>query len=347
MVDQNIISLPDSNLIEEEASIWVMRLGEGDLTDAQKVEFSAWINESALHQSSFKKLADFWGGLDFVEVLNDYAESDAARDSIRQERTSRLSRIVKPLALGAVAASIAAFCVVGIMRLSGPSTLMDATYVTSVGQQETIALIDGSQIILNTDSVLEVAFTESERWIDLKRGEAFFDVAHDENRPFSVRTPKGVVTAVGTTFSVRMNDEKLNVVVTEGRVALAPTHISPDRLEQVSVPQRMEISAGQSAIVDRGVENVSMVKSDALQKTLDWQDGELSFKGDTLETVVADLERYTDLQIKFGDDDIRQQKIVAYYKVGDIDRMFEALNVMAGIEVEYTSEDSVVLYRSN
>lgn len=346
MVDENIISLPNSNLIEEEASIWVMRLGEGNLTDVQKVELSTWINQSALHQSTFKKLADFWGGLDFVEVLNDYAESDAARDSIRQERTSRLFRIAKPIAMGAVAASLAVFCV-SVMRLSGPSMLMDATYVTSVGQQETIALIDGSQIILNTDSVLEVAFTESERWIDLKRGEAFFDVAHDEDRPFSVRTQKGVVTAVGTAFSVRMNEEKLNVVVTEGRVALAPTHVSLDRLEQVPIPERMEISAGQSAIVDRGVENVSIIKSDALQKTLDWQDGELSFKGDTLETVVADLERYTDLKIKFGDDDLRQQKIVAYYKVGDIDRMFDALNVMAGIEVEYTSEDSVLLYRSN
>ncbi len=345
MVDENIIPLPTSSKIEEEASVWVMRFSDGGATDADREEFLNWVNQSSLHQSTYNKLTKFWGGLDFVEELNDFAESDTARASLRQEKTANMFRMAKPVVMTAMAASFAVLCVFASVQMGKASPSFYATYETSVGQQETIVLPDGSNIILNTGSALEVEFTATTRDISLTQGEAFFEVAHDKTRPFSVRTPKGVVTAVGTAFSVRMNAEKLNVIVTEGRVALNPSALSESQ-DTVNSPQSMEITAGQSAIIDRGVENVSLMKSANLQKTLDWHDGELSFKGETLEEVIADIERYTDVKIKFGDDELRQQKIVAYYKVGDIDRMFEALNVMAGIEVTYTSENQVTLYRA-
>ena len=96
------------------------------------------------------------------------------------------------------------------------------------------------------------------------RRETFLDVASDQKSPFSV----------ATAFSVRLRDRTLNVVVTEGRVALraaepqTQTGALPAR-----VSQPVEVSAGQSAIVDQGVEDISTVQPAALQKAMDWQDG--------------------------------------------------------------------------
>lgn len=348
MAQDNIIPLPDTDRIEEEASVWVMRLSDGALSEDDKAAFARWLNESAQHKDAFDRLSEFWDGLDFVEGLADYAESDVARASVRQERAARRYRMLAPAVKGGIAASIIAICgIVAFQLLRAPASF-EGAYRTAVGEQQTVDLPDGSRIILNTNSGVEVAFDGATRAIRLTRGETYFDVASDKQRPFSVATAKGVVTAVGTAFSVRLRDRTLNVVVTEGRVALrAAEPQTQNGAVLAPVPQSVELSAGQSAIVDQGVEDVSTVQPAALQKAIDWQDGELSFKGETLEQVIADIGRYTNVRIEIGDDNLRQQKIVAYYKVGDVERLFEALNVMANVQVERIDENHVRLYRAN
>ncbi|MEJ1961315.1 MAG: FecR domain-containing protein [Gammaproteobacteria bacterium] len=71
---------------------------------------------------------------------------------------------------------------------------------------------DGSAITLNTDSQLRVALTEAERRVDLKQGEAFFEVAKDSTRPFVVEAGRKRVVAVGTKFSVRRDGDFVEVV---------------------------------------------------------------------------------------------------------------------------------------
>ncbi len=84
-------------------------------------------------------------------------------------------------------------------------------YVTGAGQKSTVTLADGSRVILDANSTLDVAFAERQRAVRLLNGHAFFDVAHDPGRPFTVQAAGRVVTALGTQFDVKLAPGSLRV----------------------------------------------------------------------------------------------------------------------------------------
>ena len=351
MTNNNIVPLPTAQDIENEASLWLMRLTDGAVSDERRAEFASWINQSLQHKEAFERLSQFWGNLEFTSEYLDYAASgraDEAKGDVRPEgSTNRYRQILT----GAIAASIAAMICVFTVQFFSPNDSFDMAYQTSIGQQQTVDLPDGSQILLNTDSAMRVEFEKTARTIWLTKGEAFFDVAPDKDAPFSVRTDEGTVTAIGTAFSVRVQDDKLDVIVTEGRVALASLSevdrtTQEEDSHQAGGAATVEITAGQSAVIDRGVKAIAYVKPDQIETSLDWQDGVLSFRGETLEQVVEELARYSAMKIEISDPDLRQQQVVGYYTIGDVDRMLEALHVMANVEVEQVSDGHIKLYRT-
>lgn len=346
---QNIVALPDRTQIEREAAEWIARFDGDDAGPEDRAALEAWRSQSDQHEDALVRLADFWGGMAIFGQLKDYAVADDMTALLEDDRTSRRRRAARRILTGAVAASLVAAAVGAIHQfVSGSGQPFDGSFETAVGEQETIALPDGSNMILNTDSEAEVSFTRSARIVRLGRGEALFDVAPDRKKPFSVETEKGTVTAVGTAFSVRVHDDGIDVLVKEGRVALAPG----ERSKSSGAPASrafapVEVSAGQSVRFAQQVESIDVVDETALDRKLDWQDGMLSFKGEPLENVVAELGRYTDTTIEITDPRLKSQKIVAYYRVGEIETMFDALQLMDNIEVERVSARHVRLYRSD
>ena len=112
----------------------------------------------------------------------------------------------------AAAASVAA---VGLFGDLG------ADYHTGTGELERVTLADGSMLQLDTDSAVRISFEATARRIALLRGRAFFEVAHDPARPFSVVAQSVTATALGTRFEVRRDDTQVAVSVTEGAVAVS------------------------------------------------------------------------------------------------------------------------------
>src|SRR6185312_14687788 len=100
------------------------------------------------------------------------------------------------------------------------------TYATHVGELQHVTLEDGSIISLNTDSEVRVRYSSRYRHVDLTRGEALFKVAKNKEKPFDVEAGSTTVRAVGTSFSVRLHEagtnERVDVVVSEGRIAINP-----------------------------------------------------------------------------------------------------------------------------
>ena len=93
-------------------------------------------------------------------------------------------------------------------------------YATDIGEQQTVRLSDGSEIRLNTNTLVEVNYLDGNRNIHLYKGEAHFDVAHDPEKPFTVKARKGEIRALGTVFSVRVKNNRVNVIVEEGTVRI-------------------------------------------------------------------------------------------------------------------------------
>ena len=358
MTNDNVVPLPTAEEIENEASLWLMRLTDGAVSDERRAEFASWINQSLQHKEAFERLSLFWDNLEFTSQYLEYAESGREVEAKGDARPQSTTNMYRRMLIGAIAASIVAMIGFLTVQLYSPEDGFDMAYQTSIGQQQTVDLPDGSQVLLNTDSAMRVEFEKAARTIWLTKGEAFFEVAPDKDAPFSVRTDKGTVTAIGTAFSVRVHNDKLDVIVTEGRVALASLSETDratlaEEILQAGEPiaegkasSPVEVTAGQSAVIDRGIKEIAYVKPEQIETSLDWQDGVLSFRGETLEQVVEELTRYSAVKIEIPDPELRQQKVVAYYTIGDVDRMLEALNVMANIEVERVSDEHIKLYRT-
>lgn len=340
----------DDEALQLEAAEWLMRLSGDDVPAALHAGYAAWRAQSDAHGAAADQLAAIWTGMDCLEEANHHA----AAPEVVEARAATTGR---PVAMdrrmfGALAASLVVAVGAGVVwrAQGGGYTPYAASYETALGEQARIDLPDGSVINLNTHSHIEVTYSKGARQIQLRRGEAFFDVAPNKRRPFSVHAGEGVVRAVGTAFAVRLHEAKLDVLVSEGRVALATT--APQRPDTApgAGPDRtpdpaplVELSAGQAATFARKVDQIAHVPPAAMARRLAWRDGVLSFSGEPLSAVIADLSRYTATHIEIADADLAALPISGHLKVGDLDGMFSALQVMADIEVDRVSDARVRL----
>jgi transmembrane sensor len=195
-------------------------------------------------------------------------------------------------------------------------------YVTAIGGIQSVPLADGSRITLNTDTSIRVLLSHDERRIQLERGEAFFEVAKDEARPFIVDASTHRVVVLGTKFSVRINHDDIEVVVTEGCVSVAS-------LEPHSV------CAGAIARTSKAHLDVRSNANRDAEKLLSWRHGNLVFEGTPLADAVAEFNRYHPRKIFIEDPSIAATPVGGIVPSNDID-LFLSLLTDLGIEAEQT-----------
>lgn len=332
--ENNVRCFPDLKTIESEAAEWVVRLDDEESSPEDYVEFQKWRNQSEQHQDIFERLSHDWSGFDRLQELNDYAafaSQDAAVKLSEQGMTRRsLTKYVASIALAVGVAAIYLLFPLGNAQ----------TYQTAIGERKSVELRDGTLIELNTNSLVRSHYSRSAREIHLLRGEAYFEVAHDSSRPLSVYAGHGIVTVHGTAFTVHMRDERLDVVVSEGHVTLSvQDSLTPEHVTVVA-----DMTAGQDAALNKEkIEHLRDLDLEELTRKLSWRNGILSFKGQALSDVVEDMSRYTDVTIEINDDELRSLPVDGYFRVGELDTMIEALEIMADLQVEYRNEGYIRL----
>lgn len=344
----NIYLLPDMKKSEAEAAEWVARLEGGEMTPTEHAALARWQAESDHNRDAFERYTRLWDGLDALEGLNDYASRDVyAAPPFRQRVRAALpllaAMLIAVVAIGAFAGR--QLLDWGSSGFEAQPSAFAANYRTKVGGHEIVNLPDGSRVTLNTDSRIAAAFTATERRITLLQGEAFFEVAPDKSKPFSVYAGNGVVKAVGTAFSVRLKADKLDVMVSEGRVALSlaspPANV---RIKKVPTATVMELTAGQSALFSSDqVELLEHVTPAEIDRKLSWREGMLAFAGEPLSEVVVEVGRYSDVDIEIRGDDLRDIPIAGYFKAGEVEGFVEALHIMTGVEVTEVVPGHLVL----
>lgn len=296
------------NLLKQ-ASAWVARLGDESATDADRAECDAWLAAAPEHREAFRHVSDAVGGIERL--------GDQLRRRIRASASRPRRQAFAPAAMAA-AALLAIGLFVGVRALSPPS------YATALGQQRTVALRDGSQVVLNTDTRIVVRFDDNARRIELKRGEAVFSVAHDSGRPFTVTAPGGSVRAIGTQFVVRVEDDRLSVLVIEGVVAVDAAQTTATETAARIAPA---LTAGRRLDVsDRG-RTIAEVPAEEIERSLSWRGGWLEFNGQELGYAAEEVARYSNMRFIIEDPEIRTRPVLAYLRANDLDAFLESLQL--------------------
>jgi transmembrane sensor len=348
--NENISRLYDLSAIEGEAAHWVARLDRGDVSPDEAALFETWKAQSVHHARAAERLSGLWAEMSVLADLSQHS-APAARP-VTDWLAALLPTRAQPWPMAGIAAALV-LSVVSVWTITqSPITDPVARYTTQVGEQRTINLADGSSIQLNTDSLVEVLYRPGGRDLRLMKGEAFFDVAPDPARPFSVYTDNGVVRAVGTAFVVRLDGPKVEVTVTKGTVELAGFNAPPKAtdlgLSKNIARQPLSLVSANNGRIEKAVlaqnvvTHVAMAPPDAA-RGLSWRQGMLIFAGDPLAAVVKDVTRYTDIEIEIADPKLDALKVGGYFKVGEVEPMLEALVQGFGVRVERVSAKHVRL----
>lgn len=326
----NILNFPDRSPIEEEAARWVVRHDRGSLTPEERAQFDAWKATSPLHAEAFNRLTAQWSELDALALLG-----DTPAEPPLYKRPATWAGI-------GIAAAVAFAVFVGVSQVTpqshAPIQIAQTpgldVYKTRVGDQEKITLADGSIVTLNTASRIETRMNAQERTVRLLEGEAFFEVAHDPSRPFRVYAGDGMTVAVGTAFSVRLNKDAVEVVVSQGKVAYS-------RLADTPAPETVAyVTAGETASFSDNVV-IEKVAAAEVDRKLSWTEGKLVFAGAPLSSVVADISRYTDIHFDFANQELAEMRVGGVFQVGKVDDMLDAIETNFGLQVERLGEKVV------
>ncbi len=258
-----------------------------------------------------------------VEPANDAsARGDGARGG-----TSRF----KSLFASRLAASVAILTAVGIGGVGAWYAVERSAvtvYSTHIGEFHRVSLSDGSTVALNTDTEVRVRYGNKTRHVELVRGEALFEVAKNPDRPFDVEAGDTTVRAVGTAFSVRLRDEgrdeQVDVVVSEGRVAINP-------------PSPQTYAAGSVATVRNGRVGATTIEDEDITGKLAWTTGRLVFQGEKLSDVVDEINRYNPRKLLVADPDIAGLRIGGTFQATDPDGFARALDRTFGIKSHLVS----------
>ncbi|WP_286263492.1 FecR family protein [Thalassotalea atypica] len=345
----NQYSKANEEMRVEHASDWIAKLDRG-LSNDEKSALQQWLAAHPKNTKVLLEVANLWDKMDDLSRLSDLFPQPVVR---QHKRTPWLT---------AIAATVVLAVTVGLLQFSdsyfpfgknAPNGVIaiQANYQTGIGESNTINLPDKSTIALNTNSFVQVKYTEHARIIELQRGEIHIDVAHDKTRPLSVIAGGKVIQAVGTAFNVEVRNELVELIVTDGKVLVAKTPIAHENTIEEAIrklPQSaMAISKGEKVdLTISGQQTNTVVKVNAVDiaASLSWRNGNLIFRGESLAEAMAEISRYTNIEFELANNEALQSiEVAGMFKTGDVNGLLEVLARNFNISHERIDDHRIVL----
>lgn len=288
--------------VHEEAARWYARMASDVKTPADQEAFDAWLARSPEHAEAYAEACALAGRFDALAEHPAVAALRADAQLLEErERRPLLARVANAWTATGVAAAAAAAAFFYFQAMP----LETGEWATARGQTLEITLGDGSEITLGSDSRIEMRLDRGERHFELDRGQAFFDVAHDPDRPFTVVADGRTVTALGTAFDVRSYRDETTVTLVRGSVAIARE--GEDEREALLRPgQQFQVAAGLASVRD----------VDAAAET-SWRTGVLEFDAVTLAEAVTAFNRSAARSIVVTDPRLTSLQVSGVFRAND------------------------------
>ena len=327
----------------------VLHLWSDQLSEAEAAAIRTRVRNDPKYRDEFQ------GSLEILALMEGL-EGDPAMEEIApkirrlmQKRKSRRN-VALGMAAGMLMAIGASLAVFSPWRGLDDSPL--EKYFTRIGEQQTIELDDGSVVTLNTGSRLAVDYSGQTRRILLERGEAYFEVADDPKRPFTVDLGLLSVTALGTAFNIRKNPKRHQVAVIEGAVALhesadavyaSPSPVSADgQAVVIFTPRQHRVEEGWVAEFDARRNELNAFRPESIDRYHDWRSGLLDFYQEPLFVVIEELNRYSRKKILVEDASVLELQVYTVIHIQDIDSALNSLEQVLPVEVTWYYDRVVI-----
>lgn len=341
MQEKNTVGSINDRLAARAAG-WFARLQAPDCTAAQRREFEAWLAEDDRHRQAFeaatRAAARVTDALKVDPRMRALLEAESlpvwtapAAAVAKPRRRHRLS-----VATGLVAAL--ALAVLIVPSFLGPSSSPPAVarLENTDTREKTVKLADGSLVHLDVDSLVTAELRPDARRLTLLKGRAYFEVAHDASRPFSVDAAGTRTVALGTRFEVRLRPRGVTVTLAQGSVAVTPTDLSD---------WTHRLSPGQQLVLDVEHPQGRLLDVDPSLVTA-WSQGRLVFDGQPLAAVLEEVNRYSGIKVVLGDDRLAATPIGGTFAAGaDAGAFVQALSAILPLRSEPSGDHEIVLFQ--
>lgn len=257
--------------VEATASDWLARRVSDQWNESDDAALNEWLSGAPANRIAFLRLESAWSYTSRLGALRDPRRNEGGLTHARSRILLRIAAAILLVAGGTYAVSTQ------IGRTN------ERIYRTAVGGRETLKLADGSQIELNTDSALRLTYGKHIRHAVLEHGEAYFQITHDADRPFTVETGNHRITDLGTKFLVRNGNGAMEVAVTEGLVRL-------DSMTKKARPALLK--RGDVIVISGRSTELAHKPVQKLADELGWRRGVLVFENATIADAVAQFNRY-------------------------------------------------------
>ncbi len=333
--------------IAKEASRWIARLNSGAFSATDETSLRDWLDASEKNRLEYHAQVELWQDLAGFEgrLLDAHEPEQNHRDANLHNGEALQGKLVdlpigkawrrlSAAATGLVAASLFA----GFLLFSGQGEPASGPqrYLTQKGHQTEALLADNTRILMNTNSNLVVEYQKEIRHVALEKGEAFFDVATDPERPFIVETAWGNVRVLGTKFNVLSTDQGLRVDVLEGLVEVI------SEADIAGEPIDVFLTANQSITVSNEAEENVSFATEVVAEVAPWRDGVLTFSNQPLADVIVEINRYTSREINIVSPSLEDQLVSGSFNIGDVSAFLEGLEAILPLKVERQSGKIII-----
>ncbi len=362
------------SLVAEQAACWHVMLAEDEVSREHTREFVRWLRASPIHVEEYLRIADIAAGLvqaaradtsplqGFLgheatcvvplqpEAATAKVEPASSRGAASKSTVRRKGqRAHRWVFRAAAAALVAALLLSPWQRDRTPSSI--ETFAATGNQEKDVWLPDHTRVQIGANSSITIVFTEEQRKVLLDRGRAYFDVAKDAARPFSVRAGNSIIRDIGTAFAVDMQGQGTTVTVAQGRVKLWDSRmialsgssglgLDPDQQEPGVAPVA-DLVAGEQAHVDASGQLASLRTVD-VRKALAWTVEQIRFDNQTIADVASRLNSYNRLQITVTDQNIGDRHISGVIGSHDVSAFVAFVRGLPGVGVKKRGEQVIV-----
>lgn len=313
---QNPPQAPIDAAIVQKAAQWMARLWADDANEADRLACHRWRAAHPDHERAWRRLGAFDDKLQGVpQHAAPVLMEPAAKGGLSRRR-----------ALQVLGLAVVVTGTVPIVRESQVWRLLASKHSTRVGEIREVVLVDGTRVLLNTASAIDVRFSADAREVVLREGEILVTTHPDPAtpvRPFTVRSRHGTVRALGTRFTVAQHEFVSRVAVYEGAVEIRPVH---------AVAPALRLDAGLSTSFSDS--DVHRLESALAHHGPAWPQGLLVAENMRVRDFLHELGRYRTGLLRCSPE-VADLQVTGVFSLADTDRALANLALALPVELIY------------